>query len=275
MEDSRKKQIRKKVDIVREKCIKSRYGIIDLFTDCERLGYKVIRYPLGEDSDLGFSVQRNKDTIIFTNSSVRLAREIFTLAHEIGHIELHFSTSTSYIDNSQTLGGKKLNVHEQEANYFAACLLMPRDEIERFLDIELDKTSKEKLSAKDIARMMSEFNVSFDMTLNRLENLAIITSEQKLQLDSEKIEKKVSNLLRSVGGNSKLNDVSDVVDLPHEYIDYAIFNYNKNAIPQETLVKTLQYYNLTLDDISDELKIKPETENELDDIDELIGGIEY
>ena len=96
-----------------------------------------------------------------------------------------------------------------------------------------------------------------------------------MQLDSEKIEKKVSNLLRSVGGNSKLNDVSDVVDLPHEYIDYAIFNYNKNAIPQETLVKTLQYYNLTLDDISDELKIKPETENELDDIDELIGGIEY
>ena len=257
MEDSRKKQIRKKVDIVREKCIKSRYGIIDLFTDCERLGYKVIRYPLGEDSDLGFSVQRNKDTIIFTNSSVRLAREIFTLAHEIGHIELHFSTSTSYIDNSQTLGGKKLNVHEQEANYFAACLLMPRDEIERFLDIELDKTSKEKLSAKDIARMMSEFNVSFDMTLNRLENLEIITSEQKLQLDSEKIEKKVSNLLRSVGGNSKLNDVSDVVDLPHEYIDYAIFNYNKNAIPQETLVKTLQYYNLTLDYISDELKFKP------------------
>ena len=166
-------------------------------------------------------------------------------------------------------------MHEQEANYFAACLLMPRDEIERFLDIELDKTSKEKLSAKDIARMMSEFNVSFDMTLNRLENLEIITSEQKLQLDSEKIEKKVSNLLRSVGGNSKLNDVSDVVDLPHEYIDYAIFNYNKNAIPQETLVKTLQYYNLTLDDISDELKIKPETENELDDIDELIGGIEY
>ncbi|HEM3704695.1 TPA: ImmA/IrrE family metallo-endopeptidase [Streptococcus suis] len=119
MENSRKKYIRKKVDSVRENCITSRYGIVDLFKDCERLGYKVFRYPLRETSDLGFTVKRNQDKIIFTNSSVRLSREIFTLAHEIGHIALHLKTSTSFIDNSQTVSGINVNEQEQEANYFA------------------------------------------------------------------------------------------------------------------------------------------------------------
>lgn len=203
---------------------------------------------------------------------MRLSREIFTLAHEIGHIVLHFTTDTSFIDNSQTVSGLNVNEQEQEANYFAACLLMPEDEIRRFLDLELDNASKDNLSAKDIAIMMSEFNVSFDMALNRLESLQLITPEQKLQLDSEKIEKKVGNFLRSVGGNSKLNIVSEVVDIPFEYIDYAIFNYNNNAIPKETLEKTLKYYNLTIDDISDELKSNSETDC---DLDELIGGLNY
>ncbi|HFI0453927.1 TPA: ImmA/IrrE family metallo-endopeptidase [Streptococcus suis] len=273
MEASRKKYIRKKVDAVREKCIKSRYGIVDLFKDCERLGYKVIRYPLGSASDLGFAVKRNQDTIIFTNSSVRLSRELFTLAHEMGHIELHFETNTSFIDNSQTVGYQSFDAQEQEANYFAACLLMPEDEIRRFLDLELD-SSKENLTAKDIARMMSEFNVSFDMALNRLENLQLITPAQKLLLDSEKVEKKVGNLLKSVGGNSKLNIESEVTEIPHEYIDYVIFNYNNNAIPRETLDKTLQYYNLSIDDISDELKNYSEADCNLDDLDELIGGLD-
>ena len=68
-----------------------------------RVGYKLLRYPLGENADLGFSVKKDNDTIIFTNSCIRLSREIFTLAHEIGHILFHLK------DGKKSSVGHKLH----------------------------------------------------------------------------------------------------------------------------------------------------------------------
>lgn len=106
------------------------------------------------------------------------------------------------------------------------------------------------------------------MALNRLETLGIIDPNQKLCLDNERTMKKVGNLLRSVGGNAKLNEPSNVIDIPYEYIDYVIYNYNHNAVPKETLEKVLACYQLSIDDIKDKL-ISP-----TDDLDDLIGGLE-
>ena len=129
MQESIKREIRIKADSFREKCKISRYGIMDLFKECERCGYKLIRYPLGDNADLGFAAKKDEDIIIFTNSSSRLSREIFTLAHEIGHVVLHFGDGSSFIDDSITIAGKSTDEKEQEANYFAACLLMPADDV--------------------------------------------------------------------------------------------------------------------------------------------------
>lgn len=270
MQKLRRREIRIKADSVREKCKVSRYGIIDLFKECERLGYKLIRYPLGENADLGFTLIKENDTVIFTNTSSRLSREIFTLAHEIGHVILHMNKGESFIDDNITISGRSTDEKEQEANYFAACLLMPADDVERFLDLELADFSKRGLPAMDIARIMSEFNVSFDMALNRLENLEKINTDERLRLDNEKNQKRVGNLLRSVGGNAKLNEASEYIDIPYEYIEYVIYNYNHNAIPKETLERTLECFHLTMDDISDKLIDRTE---EQDDLDDLIGGL--
>lgn len=271
MLDSRKREIRIEADAFREKCKVSRYGIIDLFKECERLGYKLIRYPLGENADLGFTVRRDKDIIIFTNSCSRLSREIFTLAHEIGHIILHIEKEKSFIDDKLTITGKSTNEKEQEANYFAACLLMPTEEVHRFVDLEIQESGKCGLTAMDIARMMSEFNVSFDMALNRLEALGLIDGSQKLCLDSEKVQRRVGKLLQCVGGNAKLNVPSEEIRIPYEYIDYVIYNYNHDAIPKETLEKALACYQLNIEDISDQLIEYSETD---DDLDDLIGGLD-
>ena len=93
MNDARKREIRIKADSFRVNCKIGRYGIIDLFKECDRMGYKLLRYPLGENSDLGFMVKKDKDIVVFTNSCSRLSREIFTLAHEIGHVILHLNNT--------------------------------------------------------------------------------------------------------------------------------------------------------------------------------------
>lgn len=270
MLEERRKRIRIQADSFREKCKISRYGIIDLFKDCERSGYKLIRYPIGENADLGFAVRKDEDIVIFTNSSIRLSREIFTLAHEIGHVILHFNVESSFVDDSMTIIEGNIDEKEQEANYFAACLLMPSDAVLRFLDLEVPTDECGNMSAMDIARIMSEFNVSFDMALNLLNNLGIIDTNQQLRLDNERTEKKVGNLLRSVGGNARLNMAGKEIKIPHEYIEYAIYNYNHNAIPEETLVKILECYQLSMDDISDKIIVQNKEDFNLE---ELIGGL--
>ena len=273
MQESIKREIRIKADSFREKCKISRYGILDLFKECDRCGYKLIRYPIGDNSDLGFATKKDEDIVIFTNSSSRLSREIFTLAHEIGHVVLHFGDGCSFVDDSITIAGKSSDEKEQEANYFAACLLMPADDVSRFLDLEVSSEENVELSAMDIARIMSEFSVSFDMALNRLESLGKIDSNQKLRLDNEKTEKKVGNLLRSASGNVRLNHSSKEIGIPYEYIDYVIYNYNHNAIPKETLDKALECYQLSFDDISDKINISSDEEDDAN-LEDLIGGLE-
>lgn len=272
MQESRRRDIRKQAYVLREKCKVSQYGIIDLFKECERLGYKLLRYPLGEGADLGFVMRKDADIVVFTNTSSRLAREIFTLAHEIGHIILHFGKADAFIDDAITIAGRSTDEKEQEANYFASCLLMPEDEVDKFLDLEIADFNNKGLTAMDIARLMSEFNVSFEMALNRLENLGKISEHERVRLDNERIQLRVGNLLRSVGGNRRLNEATEEIEIPYEYIEYVISNYNHNAIPLETLEKALECYQLTMDDIRDKLVEREEAEE--DDLDILLGEIE-
>jgi hypothetical protein len=172
-----------------------------------------------------------------------------------------------------TINGRSTDEKEQEANYFAACLLMPSDDVDRFIDLEIQNFQEKGLLAMDIARIMSEFNVSFDMALNRLKSLGVIDQNQKLCLDNEKIEKRVGNLLRSVGGNARLNVPSNEIDIPYEYIDYVIYNYNHNAVPKETLERVLACYQLSIEDVSDKIIEHPDDDD--DDLDDLIGGLDY
>lgn len=270
MLDIKKRDIRKKADQIRRNMRISNYGIMNLYKECESVGWKVIRYPLGENADLGFAMKKDKDIIIFTNSSSRLSREIFTLAHEIGHAVLHMDKMNSFIDNGLTLSDHNTDEREQEANYFAACLLMPEESVEKFMDIELLEEKQQGLTAIDIAKIMSEFNVSFEMVLNRLESIGKINSVEKAQLDNQKNEIRVRNLLKSAGGNATLNEPSNVLDIPYEYIEYVIYNYNHGDIPKETLVKALDCYKLTIDDVSDKINEPVEDDTDLDD---LIGGL--
>lgn len=266
----RKREIRRKAEEFRSGCTIGKYGIRDLFEDCRRKGYKLFRYPLGDSGDMGFSMKKNQDIIIFTNSSYRLSREIFTLAHEIGHVLLHIDKMEAFVDNEHTISGCDEGIIEQEANFFAASLLLPKDEIEKFFELELPEYQQGKLTAFDITCIMSEFKVSFEMVLNQLENLGLIDEKEKLCLNTEKNISRVGNLLNATGGDYRLNVVSNEKALPFEYLEYVIYNYNHGAIPKETLMHALNCYGISYEDVSDKI-VEPSIKEP--DLDEVLGGL--
>lgn len=268
MTGDRKREIERKAEQFRVNCEVSRYGILNLYEDCIRQGYKLIRYPEGENGVLGFALEKDSDVIIYTNSNSRRSREVFTLAHEIGHVNLHFSSGHSFLDKEAELFGSD-DKREVEANYYAACLLMPASVIDQYFAYEIELPPLGSLTSLDVARIMIEFNVSFDMALNRLEALGKIDEHDRILLSTSKNEQHVGNLLRRAGGTAELNQPSHVISIPYEYLTFAIQNFNRHAIPLETLQKVLDYYGLTLDDIRGRVRLDQDGED-VDDIDDLL-----
>jgi len=101
----------------------------------------------------------------------------FTIAHEIGHAELH--DSDTYLDGLATLrfrDGKSAtgtDAEEREANRYAASLLMPAAWVrDRFLHMVTGRRAIDE--DKAITRLAAEFDVSPQAMRFRLVNLNLI-----------------------------------------------------------------------------------------------------
>lgn len=244
MNKERKLAIEKRADQVKEQCQVGDYGFQDIFKSAEKIGYRVIRYPLGEDTFLGFALIKDSERIVLSNSSVILSREIFSIAHEIGHQVLHLSEHglTSIKDDDFS----EKDENEVEANYFAVCLLMPLEKVEKFIRFELNDKRIDNWTGFDIARLQTTFNVSFDMVLNRLEALGILNNTLK---DKFKLEKAVSRWLKAINGNIELCKPTYAKRVPAEYLEWVISNYNEKLIPLKSLEIALGYVELKVDDL--------------------------
>ncbi len=77
MNKSRQLEIERAAENVRDECAVTDYGFQNIFVAAEKVGYRVIRYPIGSDAFLGFALIKDTERIIFSNSSQILSREIF------------------------------------------------------------------------------------------------------------------------------------------------------------------------------------------------------
>ncbi|WIY27258.1 ImmA/IrrE family metallo-endopeptidase [Parasedimentitalea psychrophila] len=103
----------------------------------QRIGGKLVVGSSGHgDEESGSIVARNVNEFeIFVSRHTSLKRDRFTIAHELGHLLLHFGAikkqdegavmrATRYVDQSD----QDQQRAEWEANWFAAAFLMPSDE---------------------------------------------------------------------------------------------------------------------------------------------------
>lgn len=259
MNKDTKLYIEKIAEMTRAECNVTDYGIQNVFEAFEKLEYRMIRYPLGADSFLGFALTRDGEKIIFSNSSQIFSREVFTVAHEIGHHKLHLSEQgTTLIKDDDFNSTENIEI---EANHFAACLLMPEEKIRKFIRLELHDRPVEKWTGLDIARIQTIFGVSYDMALVRLKSIGMINDQNQKKLKTDQAERTTHSLLKAINGNSDLCTPSLAKKLPAEYLEWAISNYRDKLVPIETLEKALQYVGIHVSDLDLPVESEPDEES--------------
>ncbi len=268
MNKSRQLIIEKNAENVRDECNVTDYGFKDIFEASEKLGYRTIRYPIGTEAFLGFALIKDSERIVFSNSSLILSRAIFSVAHEIGHQRLHLSEQGRMLIKDDDFSDR--DELEVEANYFAACLLMPVDKVEKFIRLELKDKNIENWDGLDIARIQTAFNVSYDMALVRLKVLSILGDTIIEKLKMEKIEQTASKLLNVIGGNSELCKATEAKKVPAEFLEWVISNYKEKLIPKKSLEAALKYVDLNAGDVN----INDYQQDEEESFDDLLRGMD-
>ena len=268
MNKNRQLVIEKNAENVRDECNVTDYGLKDIFEASEKLGYRTIRYPIGAEAFLGFALIKDSERIVFSNSSLILSREIFSVAHEIGHQRLHLSEQGRTLIKDDDFSDR--DDLEVEANYFAACLLMPMDKVEKFIRLELKDKYIENWGGLDIAKIQTVFNVSYDMALVRLKALNILSDNVIEKLKMEKIEQTASKLLNVIGGNTELCKTIEAKKVPAEFLEWVISNYNEKLIPKKSLEAALKYVDLNADDVN----VNDNHQDENESFDDLLRGMD-
>lgn len=137
--------------------------IANLFESVEEIGLKVLRQPIPIKGFFGLSACSDIEGafVLVNTHNITIERQLFTLAHEIGHLIFH---RVEYQDTLIEEGTKEEEkAREKVADYFASHLLVPQAEFERMYSL-----------TKDIVKLKRHFRVSYLVILNRLAEMKII-----------------------------------------------------------------------------------------------------
>lgn len=143
-----------------------------------KLNINVIEYNLGDSASGVLFINKEMATIGY-NPQDPIARRRFTIAHELGHYIMHRDFNNLFVDkdfmikkfrNSNSSYTAKEYRQEQEANAFAAALLMPK----HLIEVEMVKEDIYDLNEMElITQLAKKFQVSIAAISFRLANLNI------------------------------------------------------------------------------------------------------
>lgn len=243
------------------------YGIENIFSIVEKMGIVLIRYPLGKNMICGFCTIYDGKKVIVSNTDEILAREIFTIAHEIGHFQYDVDKYSNTIMIDKDIEKTENNRIEERANLFSAAFLMPKSVLCEYIEQELEKNYDE-LDSIDIVKIQSEFNVSYSSILMRLYNLNLIGREHKAKLFDKRKEITSNLLFDMINADKKLLVASKKIYVPSAYYQYVVSNYQNGYVSFDKFKEALEIVNVKENDINS-FKVaeeKPDTDG-WDDID--------
>jgi Zn-dependent peptidase ImmA (M78 family) len=142
-----------------------------------------IRYVPSSADLSGLIFQENGNVIIGVNALHAKTRQRFTIAHELGHLELHNHGELHVDRNFRVMprnakSSQATDPEEIEANTFAAELLMP----EHMLEHDLQQHSVDWEDDEFLRSLAERYKVSVQALIFRLINLGYISNHEDLKV---------------------------------------------------------------------------------------------
>lgn len=213
----------------------------------------VLYYPFEGEKNCGFHakkiVKEQLEEFVYINSAKTLEEQVFTAAHELGHI---WNVAQHVWKETSQEGELSLSDEEDITNRFAAELLMPAD---KFKETFREHVKNEKIDIKnvtlgDLAKLivlqMNDYLVPYDAVRKRLHETNIITDDGKQFLKSKNIR---NNIMAAVDKyiremNARLGDKKSTISI----------SGLRNLLEEAEQKNTLDEY--TIDKIKEDFKIE-------------------
>lgn len=145
---------------------------IDIEDIAKRRGLDVMPYELGGDVSGLLAIKDGKGTIGYNITEPKVRRR-FTIAHELGHYELHKDKSELFVDkqfiyrSQSSASSVDHRIMENEANYFASCILMPTDQVRKALEsMDIDLVTEEGI--KELAKLFEVSTTAMSLRVSKL-----------------------------------------------------------------------------------------------------------
>jgi Zn-dependent peptidase ImmA (M78 family)/DNA-binding XRE family transcriptional regulator len=207
--------------------------IANLFQSVEEIGLKVLRQPIPIKGFFGLSACSDIEGafVLVNTHNITIERQLFTLAHEIGHLIFHRVEYQDTLIEEETKTEEK--AREQVADYFASHLLVPQAEFERMYAL-----------TQDIVKLKRHFRVSYLVILNRLATMGII--------DLAKEKAKISAIYKKQHDGASLQNLMELppalaaAEYPeNERYEFLIWQCLK--LDKISAIKAAELLNLTVE----------------------------
>ena len=146
--------------------------IDDIVVFVKRFGFIVLNADLDESED-GFLLARPGEApVIGVNSRRSLDRCRFIVAHEFAHYNLHYDGDVEHNKHYWHRENKKGKTEEeQDADYFAAALLMPEKRFKR----DCKRLKRNKLDQMTVSLILSdEYQVPLESAYRRISEVGVV-----------------------------------------------------------------------------------------------------
>ena len=146
----------------------------------ERRGVLVFGFPLGRHGIHGFSLPHETAPVVAFNTWWRNEVRSFTLFHEFGHLLTR--TASACLEARRRFARPSDSI-ERWCEQFSATLLLPREEVQKFLTEDLGRPATLRVEELDVpSRMASRFKVSLRAATLRLIEMKLATWDLYAQI---------------------------------------------------------------------------------------------
>lgn len=150
---------------------------------------EIIRFPIKDQELCACTFLRDTTLIVYVNSDLPLAKQVFAAAHEFYHIYCYLEEKScdykrggSILRNS-VIDCEAINKEDKEANAFAGLVLAPEQAIEN--QIKINNINVKSIEIRDLLKLVEIFGIPYKAMVIRLLESGYITQKRAEELINE------------------------------------------------------------------------------------------